>query len=539
MREGGQCVANGMIGLGLLIAGLVVACSVTLITGAGLAVFGSIVVVGFAAVAGYVWWVLLPLRQHDQRFRELEQALEALRAETMSSMAALHAGDLVAAAEERPGIPEEIANTAVAAARSLAALIRQIQDSSVEVAFAAGQVHATVSELASGSSEQAAAVMEITSTTEELARTAAQIATNASGQADLAVHAEAAGETGMNAVEAALGGVEEVRHRIDDIAGRAATIDTKAKEIYRILDLINEISHETHILALNAAIEASAAGEHGQRFSVVADEVRRLSQRSRESVDSVRALLDEFSGSIRGAVVATEESGKAVEHVLSQARSAAEVIDQLRDALGDTAQTAKEISLATQEQQTASDQVVLTLKEVSEVVQQVADGLKQFSGAADRLIHLALSIQLLTQSFHLDSPRSLQRIVRSLAAQLADRDESMEATDELLRSFVGDNGYVELAYVVDEDGTMVAFAVNQDRIVEQDTSGVLQVGRRFADRPWFQAVGRKGRTVVSPVYESAFTAQQCFTVACPVTRIDGTLAGVLGLDVNLTGWTKI
>jgi methyl-accepting chemotaxis protein len=523
----------------VLIAVLVVVSSAALLSGAGLAVLGPTGLAGVIAAAAYVWWVVVPLRREDRRIHAAEASFTSLRDEAMVALKALRSGDLVAAAEERPGMPETIATTAVSAARSLAALMRQIQDSSVEVAFAAGEVHATVSELASGSSEQAAAVMEITSTTEELARTAAQIASNASGQADLAVHAEAAGETGMQAVEAALGGVEEVRGRIEDIAERADTIDTKAKEIYSILDLINEISHETHILALNAAIEASAAGEHGRRFSVVADEVRRLSQRSRESVDSVRSLLEEFSGSIRGAVVATEEGGKEVEQVLAQARSAAAAIDQLRGALSDTAQTAKEISLATQEQQTASDQVVMTLKEVSEVVQQVADGLKQFSGAADRLIHLALSIQLLTQSFHLDSPRSLQRIVRSLAAQLADCDESWEATDELLRQFVNDNGYVELAYVVDHEGAMVAFAVNEERIVEHDASGVLQVGRRFADRPWFQAVARKGRTVVSPVYESAFTQEQCFTVASPVLRIDGAMAGVLGLDVNLTGWTKI
>lgn len=525
--------------MAVLIGVLVVASSAALISGAGLPVFGPIALVGLIAVAVYFWWVIVPARQQDRRLREAETAFGDLRKEALVALAALRGGDLVTAAEERPGMPEEISTTAVSAARALAALMGQIQDSSVEVAFAAGQVHATVSELASGSSQQAAAVMEITSTTEELARTAAQIASNASGQADLAAQAEASGEKGMQAVEAALGGVEAVRQRIEDIAERANTVDSKAKEIYTILDLITEISHETHILALNAAIEASAAGEHGRRFSVVAEEVRRLSQRSRESVDSVRALLEEFSGSIRGAVVATEEGGKEAAQVLSQARSAEAAIDQLRGALSDTAHTAKEISLATQEQQTASDQVVMTLKEVSEVVQQVADGLKQFSGAADRLINLALSIQLLTQSFHLDSPRSLQRIVRSLASELADRDESWEATEELLRRFVNDNGYVELAYVVDDQGAMVAFAVNQDRIVEKDTSGVLQVGRRFADRPWFQAVVRRNRTVVSPVYESAFTDEQCFTVACPVLRLDGAMAGVLGLDVNLTGWTKI
>src|SRR4029450_5608801 len=104
-------------------------------------------------------------------------------------------------------------------------------------------------------------------------------------------------------------GVEEVKKRISGIANRAEILGTRSKEIYRVLDLITEIAQETHILSLNAAIEAAAAGEHGRRFSVVAEEVRRLAQRSQESVESVRNLLDEFAGSIRTTVVATEGGG--------------------------------------------------------------------------------------------------------------------------------------------------------------------------------------------------------------------------------------
>ena len=90
-----------------------------------------------------------------------------------------------------------------------------------------------------------------------------------------------------------------------------------------MLDLITEIAQETHILSLNAAIEAAAAGDHGRRFSVVAEEVRRLAQRSQESVESVRNLLDEFAGSIRATVVATEEGSKEAGRVLERARAAA------------------------------------------------------------------------------------------------------------------------------------------------------------------------------------------------------------------------
>ena len=105
---------------------------------------------------------------------------------------------------------------------------------------------------------------------------AGQIATSASGQADFAAHAQKAGDAGASALEDAVHGAGALRDGIEAIAERADVLGKRSREIYRVLDLITEIAQETHILALNAAIEASAAGEHGDRFGVVAEEVRRL-----------------------------------------------------------------------------------------------------------------------------------------------------------------------------------------------------------------------------------------------------------------------
>ena len=226
--------------------------------------------------------------RHDQQCVAIEEALEEMRF-----------GDLVRCLEPVGTLPQDMQLAVEAAARSIATLVQQIQSSSVDVATSAGIVHTTAVDLVEGASQQAAAVVEITATTEELARTAGQIATNAVAQADLVRRAQEAGNAGARALEQAVQGVGKLRQGIEVIADRADTLGARSREIYRILDLITEIAQETHILALNAAIEASAAGEHGERFTVVAEEVRRLAERSRESVDSVRALVDQFSGGIR------------------------------------------------------------------------------------------------------------------------------------------------------------------------------------------------------------------------------------------------
>jgi len=519
---------------GFTIAELVI---VMVVVGGMGSLYGAII--GAALFVLYVVFVFLPHIAQVRTLGEMAATAAALEQQLGQATADLQAGDLVATLTHAQELPPRLAASFASAARALGALVQQIQNSSIEVAAAGSTVNATASELASGSSQQAAGVVEITATMEELARTAAQIAVNAASQADLAAQSEQSGDAGAAAVEDALHGVEEVQKRISGIADRTDTLGVRSKEIYRVLELITEIAQETHLLSLNATIEAAAAGEHGRRFSVVADEVRRLAQRSQESVASVRSLLDEFAGSIRATVVATEEGGKEAARVLERARSAAAAIADLRGALTDTARAAREISLATQQQRTASDQVVLTLKEVSQVIQRMAQGLKHFSVTSERLNQLALSIQLLTQSFRLDSPRSLKHLGEHWAGEAALRAGHWEALAPQMEEVVRQSPFVELAFVADMNGNVVASSANPEWVAEGTDTSAVTAGLNAKERPWFQAVARDGRTVITSLYESLLTGQRCFTVASPVRDARGALIGVMGIDVNARSWTKI
>jgi methyl-accepting chemotaxis protein len=539
--ESNGAMAASTAGLAVVVAlGLAGAAALLLAAGHGAPgwLVDGFVMVALAAIALYVLMAYLPQRRLEAQREEVRREREQIKADFIAALERVRGGDLAGAPEALQGAASELAATFTTATRALGALIEQIQNSSIEVASAGGGIQTTAAELASGSSQQAAAVVEITATMEELARTAGQIAHNASNQAALAAQAESSGNLGADAVDEALRGVEEVQQRIDGIATRADTLGSRSKEIFRVLDLITDIAQETHILSLNAAIEAAAAGDHGRRFSVVADEVRRLAKRSRESVESVRVILDEFAASIRATVVATEEGDKEVVRVLERARAAAAAIEELRGALANTARAAREISLATQQQQGASDQVVLTLKEVSQVIQRMAEGLRHFSGTADRLNHLALSIQLLTQSFHLDSPHSLKHVAGAWTEKLAYGAGHWDALATQLEETVAASPFVELAYVVDPRGAMVALAAGATGGSRASAAGV-EVGASFADRPWFQAVLRDGRTILTPLYDSLLTGEKCFTVAAPIRDAAGSLAGVLGFDVNVSSWTRI
>lgn len=500
---------------------------------------GGVPVIALVAIALYLWLVFLPERHVRRKSLQFSENTERQLSLLRSSLADLRAGDLVGAGSKGRGLGRDFEVPVRAALKALDGLIRQIQGGSIEVAVAAQKVEETASDLASGSSQQAAGVVEITSTMEELARTAGQIATNASTQAELAANAERAGNEGAEAVDGALAGMEAVRERMEAIASRTDALGRRSREIYGVLDLINEIAQETHILALNAAIEASAAGEQGQRFTVVADEVRRLAERSRESVESVRRLLDDFSQSLGEAVVATEEGSKASTEVLGRARAAASSIEELRGALSETARASREISLATQQQRTASDQVVLTLREVSEVIQKTVEGLKQFTSSAEHLSQLGLEIQLLTQAFRIDSRRSLKQVLALWAEQLSGFSSHAEVTQGVLEELLEEHPFLELLYVVDGRGSMVSYAVNQNLTGDRELPGHVAVGQSYGDRPWFTGVTRHGHSAVTPVYDSLLTGEPCFTVAIPIADPEGELEGVLGVDVNVRHWTRI
>jgi len=494
-----------------------------------------------AALTGiwlYVAFVYRPQLGLWDRVGSLERRNRAVEEDLTLALDLLRSGDLVNSQGRSESLPPQLRVAFGGATAALDVLAQQIQESSIEVAGAANSVNQIASDLASGSSEQAASVVEITAAMEELARTASQIAENAASQADLTGKAEESGDKGAAAVEEAVAGIEEAKKRISGIANRADTLGARSKEIYRVLDLITDIAHETHILSLNAAIEAAAAGDHHRRFSVVADEVRRLAQRSQESVESVRYLLEEFAGSIRATVVATEEGNAEASGVLARARAAASSIEQLRGASGDTARVAREISLATQQQNAASDEVVLTLKEVSQVVQRMADGLKQFSDTAERLNRLGLAIQMLAQSFHLESPHSLKHLAETWAGQVRRRLGNWDAIERLLSELIDQQPYIECLYFYDGRGGQVALSVNRQLIGEREVPIGVRAGEGFSDRPWFKAAVREERTVLTPLFDSLISGQQIFTAATPLYE-RGQLSGVLGLDVNVDSWTKI
>jgi methyl-accepting chemotaxis protein len=446
----------------------------------------------------------------------------------------LGAGNLVGASGRARALPGELGPPFEHALAGIGGRVERLQTHSLEVAGAAEGVERGAGALAAGATQQAAAAGEVTAAMEELARTAAEISEHAERQSLLVARAEAEGAAGAGAVAEAVAGIAAVESRIGEVTSRADTLGSRSREIFRVLELISEIAQETHLLSLNAALEAAAAGDRGRRFAVVAGEVRVLAERVRDSVASVRSQVEEFASAIRATVVATEEGSKEVARVQEEARAATTAIEQLRTALAESSEAARQISSVTRQQTAASEEVVATLRELHQVVERMSRDLRALSETATRLRSVGLDLQLLAQTFRLDSPRSLKRLVDRWNDRVAAGDPG-----EQLAALVGESRFVEAGYLVDTGGRLVAMKVGEAFAAAQAATAEDLRRIDMRERPWYRAAVDAGGAVVMPPQQSLLSGEQVLTVAVPRRGDDGELRGVVGFDVNVRNWTEI
>lgn len=266
--------------------------------------------------------------------------------------------------------------------------IQQVELGS-ELSRAAGELLGSSHEQASGATEQASAVSQVSTTIEELGSTARQIAISAEQVAEAARQTLENLSDGQDAVDRSIQAMDRIRGRVQDVSARVLNLGERSQQIGEIIDLINDLSDETHLLALNAAIEAAGAGEHGRRFAVVAAEVKSLANRALAAAKEVKGVIAEIQQATSSAVLAAEEGGKEVEKGVELAHSAGQVMDAIVMVAERTAQSSAEINLATAQQQSASEQVVETMREIADVARRTAAGARQVQDAAQQLTAIA------------------------------------------------------------------------------------------------------------------------------------------------------
>jgi methyl-accepting chemotaxis protein len=351
--------------------------------------------VGFALLT-----VLASVAMAAWRARSTAQPITRLQ----QQMALLAAGDLTMPPRPAGAATEQDALALLEQdyLRTIAVLrpvIGRIQGDATHISSVAGELSAASSQQASGARQQEAAISEVTTTIEELHQTAGQIAEAATSVASIAGQALLAANRGQEAVQDSIMGMALIKTRVNDITLRILALAEQSQRINEVVDLIATIAAQTHILALNAAVESASAGEAGQRFSVVAAEVKKLAQRSVAATKDVRTILVQIQAATAAAVMATEEGLKESDRGVTLAGQSGDANEIIIAMVEQTAQLASAISMATQQQRTASEQVVATMREMTEVTRQSAQGSDQAAQAAQQLSDIAHGLRQATHHF--------------------------------------------------------------------------------------------------------------------------------------------
>ena len=345
------------------------------------------IVLGALAAAGSLYWAT----QFSRPIMSLVPFLKSVAAGDLSNGIAVDRKDEL-------GMLADAANEM---ANQLRKLLQDLQQASIQITGASTQVLNAAEEHASGSVQQAASIAEVTATMEELTNTAKQIAMSATSVEKIADDSAQAAHTGYASVGEALEAMEKIRRRVADISGKTLLLGERSQRISEVLNLIKDIAGEIHLLAVNAAIESAAAGEHGKRFAIVASEVRRLAERTRESAEEIKGIVGEIQSATNTSVLATEQGVKEVENGVTLATRARGSLEEIMQMVDRTTQAIRQITFATQQQQSASEQIVQTMREVAEVTRQSASSMKQSANSVGELNLLADQFKTRIKEFKL------------------------------------------------------------------------------------------------------------------------------------------
>ncbi|MEU4237044.1 methyl-accepting chemotaxis protein [Actinoplanes sp. NPDC026619] len=234
--------------------------------------------------------------------------------------------------------------------REVGAAVGHIQSSSAQLEAAAAQQ-------ANGGRDQASAMSEITTTISELLITSRQIADSAQRVSKVAEDTADAARTGDATIDQTRASITAIRTQVDQIVQHMLALGEKSQQIGGVVDLVSELAEQTNILAINATIEASGAGEWGRRFAVVAEEIRKLADRTAGSAKEIRTMIEDVRGAVNTTVMATEIGAKAVDAGSRQFDDATNSFRRIAQLVATTSDATREIELSTKQQTTAVEQV--------------------------------------------------------------------------------------------------------------------------------------------------------------------------------------
>jgi twitching motility protein PilJ len=334
----------------------------------------------------------------DQRLQALKQEEEAKRANDQNQAAILRLmnelqevadGDLTVQATVSEDITGAIADSVNYTVEELRGLVGRVTKTAEQVTAASNQAQDISNELMVASQKQSREIQETGQAVLEMAVQITDVSKSANESAEVARQSVSAAEQGAKAVEDAIKGMNEIREQIQETSKRIKRLGESSQEIGEITELISDITEQTNVLALNAAIQAASAGEAGRGFSVVAEEVQRLAERSGEATKQIGALVRTIQTDTHDAVAAMEKSTQGVVEGAKLSDAAGAALSEIRSVSNRLADLIQSISAATEQQATSANGVAQNIQNILTVTEQTQQGTQQTAQSIRELSKLA------------------------------------------------------------------------------------------------------------------------------------------------------
>lgn len=351
----------------------------------------------FGALLGYLY-----LNEARTRASEIEvenQRNQEAILRLLNEMGTLADGDLTVHASVTEDVTGAIADSINFTVDELRKVVTDINSTTADVTSATQTAQSISQRLYQASQRQSTEIQKASSLVLQMAQSINDVSASASQGARVAQQSLSASEQGATAVQNQISGMNEIRAQIQESSKRIKRLGESSQEIGEIVELISDITEQTNVLALNAAIQAASAGEAGRGFTVVAEEVQRLAERSAEATKQIEALVRAIQADTQDAVNAMEKTTQGVVEGTRLSDAAGQTLSEINRVSRELAGIVGSISVQTQSQSQSVSEVTRGMQDILAVTEETSRGTQQTNVSVEELARLSQTLRASVAGF--------------------------------------------------------------------------------------------------------------------------------------------